>query len=251
MVTARPLSLVLLALASSCSFPKFIARQTLTDSYPIGAASKLHCRTHNGDVTVIGKAGLTEIRMRAELSVRGHTQHEADANLQLLAIRHEEDGDRFLLTSDFDRSRLKNMSPSFTFVLETPPGLALQIESHNGDIRTASTAGAVYCTTHNGDISTRAAANRVELLSHNGDVDASIEANGPLNGMLTSHNGDIGFDLAGNPGTRVTAETHNGRTRLERRVQGASISKRRLDFQLGGGDGRIKLVTHNGDVVVR
>ena len=91
----------------------------------------------------------TAVRIHAEMTARGHTQDEADANLQLLDIGRAHDGDTLRIFGDYPRDVLAGTSPTFAFTLEVPEQLALTLRTHNGGVATAGTAapgGGEFCT---------------------------------------------------------------------------------------------------------
>lgn len=246
----RHVSLLLFGLAAACSFPQHIAKKTVEDSFPAAGIRELYCRTHNGDITIHGKAGATEIRMRATLSVRGYTRDEAERNLELLAVGSTTDGDRMTLAGKYDAA-VRGMSPGCTFVVEAPADLVQRLESHNGDIRAIDTSAALHCETHNGDIEARALTSELRVVTHNGNVDLEIGGAGALDGSITSHNGDVAVGVAEGVGTSIRASTHNGSIGLRRHADESSRSRRRLECRLGDGAGRLEIETHNGNVEIR
>ncbi|MCA8975199.1 MAG: DUF4097 family beta strand repeat protein [Planctomycetes bacterium] len=251
-LSRRLVPVCLFAIAAGCSYPGFVSRRTIEESVPLDAATQtLRCTSHNGGITITGVPGATEIRMHVELSVHGFTQDEADANLDLMSIRRESDQGELTIEGLYDRDRLSGMSPGFAFVMQVPPALALLLKSHNGDIHTEATNGRVALETHNGNIHTGATTNQLDLVSHNGDVVAVVLADGPTDGAIQSHNGNVVFEVSGTPSAAISARTHNGRIRLDREVSDASVSKRSMSCRIGGGEGRVVLETHNGDITVR
>lgn len=238
-------------LASACVFPNYQATKVVEFTIPASSLQKLDCQSHNGDITVTGDPAATEIAMRAELSVRGHSQAEADANLHLLEIGREETLGTLRLWGKYPEGELINRSPSFRFTMKVPQRLALQLVSHNGDIDATGMQGAAALETHNGDIDGSLRTNHVVATTHNGDIDLRLSGEGALDGEVRSHNGDIELALAEGFGARLEASTHNGRVTPPVRVMDASISKRSLVGSIGDGKGRLVVESHNGNVVFR
>lgn len=239
------------ALAAGCIFPQYKAEKTLEFTLPIAGLTKLRCESHNGDITITGDATATTIALRADLSVRGHSQAEADANLHLLEVVREQIGDTLRIHGKYPAAELTNRSPGFRFTMTVPPDLAVQLTSHNGDVAAVGMSGSTAIETHNGDVKGSLATNHVVATTHNGDVELKLSGEGPLDGELRSHNGDIEVVVDERLGTRLEASTHNGRVTPPARVQDASFGKRRLTCRLGDGKGKLVIDTHNGDVVIR
>jgi hypothetical protein len=244
------LCLPLLLLTTSCSFPQYTARKTVVDSLPADGIREIHCTSHNGSISIEGKPGASEIRIRVEMSVRGYTQAEADANIEQLETLQETVAGRLTLTGKYD-PQLSNMSPRFSFIVEGPPELILQLTSHNGHITTIGTSGPLACKTHNGNIESKAEANQVSFITHNGHVEIDIDGSGELNGKVISHNGNVVVGVARDLDTLLDASTHNGRILLKREAVETTASKHRLECRLGDGGGRLSIEAHNGNVVIR
>lgn len=248
---STPLLLLTSVLAASCVFPNYKATKVVELTLPADKLERLQCESHNGDITVSGDAAATEIALRAEMSVRGVTQDEADSNLHLLEVGHETTGGTLRVFGKYPSGQLNNHSPSFRFTLKVPSALATQLVSHNGDIDTVGTVGAAKLETHNGNIGGVLRTGSLLAVTHNGDVKLRVDGQGPLDGEVTSHNGDIELTLGENLGTMLEASTHNGRVTPPDRIVDASFSKRRLSCRLGDGKGKLVVDTHNGDVVIR
>jgi hypothetical protein len=245
-----PLTTVAL-LSVACVFPNYKASKVVELKLPAAQIERLHCESHNGDITVTGDATASEISLQAELTVRGYSQEEADANLHLLEVAHEASGGTLHVFGKYPRSELNNRSPSFRFTLRVPTAMAVELSSHNGDIAATGIAGTAKLETHNGDIGGTLRTNHVVAETHNGDVDLRIDGDGALDGSVTSHNGDIDLVLASGLGTQLKASTHNGRVTPPANTADATVGKRRLTCRIGDGKGQLVVDTHNGDVVIR
>jgi len=248
----RKALLLLPLLSVACSYPAFTASKTVDVQVPIEQAIKLHCRTHNGDITITRGDSSDTIQMRTVMKVRGHTQSEADDNLRLLSIAHEHHGDTLKIYGSYPRPELNNRSPSFTYTMQVPEHLALSLESHNGDIRTDSTTGAVRIETHNGDVVSAVQNEKFWVSTHNGEVDVAVAADTDLDGRVVSHNGDINVSVSKDARCWLEVFTHNGHIDPPSRIHDATIKKRSLRCRIGEAstDGRLFVKTHNGDIEV-
>lgn len=243
--------LLLPALAAGCALPAYQATKVVNFTVPAAGIDEVVVDSHNGDLVVTGDAAATEVAVRAELSVRGHSQAEADADLHLLEITREQVGNSLRLGGRYPPAGLGNRSPTFQFTLTVPPRLAVRLTSHNGDVRLTGIDGDAIVATHNGDVEGRVAAARVEARTHNGDVVLEVAGVGRLEGEVQSHNGNVEVHVAPGRSTWLTASTHNGRVTPPPRPVDAEVRKRNLRCRLGDGSGRFVIEAHNGDVVVR
>jgi DUF4097 and DUF4098 domain-containing protein YvlB len=245
----RAILLPVLALAA-CTQPGFVAKKSVDLSIPAAGVGTIACTSHNGEIAVQGDAAANEIGVHAELSVRGYTQDEADANLKQMSVDQEVANGTLKLIGKYDTAALMNRSPSFAFHLKTPRQVALQLESHNGSIHAEGTQGTVALLSHNGEIIGKVATARVNAETHNGSVRLDLANQGRLDGEIVSHNGNIVVALGEGIGTAVTASTHNGDVTAAR-LQDATVSRQNVSGRVGDGSGRLSITTHNGDVTIR
>ena len=249
MTTMRAV-LLLPFLAACFNHPQFVANKVIEAEVPAVAVQQLVCESHNGDIEATGAPAET-IVLRVEMSVRGMTQEEADANLQLLELGREKVGDRLRLFGKYPANALDNRSPSFAFTLIVPARLALHLESHNGDIVARSVGGTVVATTHNGRIQAELAGAKVALKTHNGDVQLRLEGTAPLDGTVESHNGEVGILFGSGRAAAIAANPHNGRITTGGQVRVLEKGEDSLRGQVGEGGGKLTVTTHNGDITLQ
>jgi len=239
------------ALASACSYPRFQAKKTIEFTLPAASVSRLLCTSHNGRIVVDGDPTATAVNLKAEMSVRGHTQEEANANLNLLEVGQEQTDGQLKLWGKYPTGVFDNLSPSFAFTMTVPARMQLQLETHNGDLVARGTEGAIRLETHNGSIEAKVTTQKVEVETHNGAVALDLAGSGPLDGNISSHNGGIRIGIAGERGTTIEAATHNGSIQAGANVATASVSRNRLSGRIGDGSGKLVITTHNGSVTIR
>jgi DUF4097 and DUF4098 domain-containing protein YvlB len=244
-------ALLIPVLFASCVYPSFVATKVVEFTVPAATVERLDCETHNGSITVAGDSGRTEIAIRAELSVRGTTQSEADANLNLLEVGREEGPGRLHLFAKYPAVELANRSPNITFSLQVPARIVLNLDSHNGDLRVTGSAATAQMTTHNGSISGSVGGKQLAVETHNGDVVLDLTGAGAIDGNLTSHNGSITVGILGATDATLVAATHNGDIHAGAMVRESIVKKRSLQGRIGDGSGKLAITTHNGDVTIR
>lgn len=245
------LSLVAIAaLGSACSYPSFQAKKTVEFTLPSATVTRLLCTSHNGSIKVSGDAAATAIQLKAEMSVRGTTQEEADANLNLLEVGQEQADGTLKVWGKYPTGSLNNRSPSFSFTVTVPARMQLELESHNGGLTALGTDGPLRLETHNGNIDAKVATGKVEAVTHNGSVDLELAGAGRLDGTITSHNGGIRIGIAGDRGATVEAATHNGSVKAGAKVAEAAATRTSLRGRIGDGSGKLVITTHNGNVTI-
>jgi|RhiMethySRZTD1v2_1073278.scaffolds.fasta_scaffold06682_11 DUF4097 and DUF4098 domain-containing protein YvlB len=244
-------SLFLVPLLAACTYPRYVATKTVEYAIPAPSTTNLICQTHNGNITVTGEGNTTQIAVRAELSVRGYTQGEADANLHLVEVGREQEGGTLRLFVKYPID-LSNCSPSGNFVLGVPRDIACGLESHNGRLSLRGTRGNVRLETHNGSIDATVEGTEVETTTHNGNIRLALAGSDPIKAEVCSHNGSIEMSLPENIGTMLDASTHNGKVvGPERGVAAATYGRSSLRGRIGDGTGSLTISTHNGNVRIR
>lgn len=246
-----PVLVVPCLLAFGCTFPIYKAERTLEFTLPAEGLRQLHCETHNGNIQVAGTAGATQLTLRADLSVRGGTQAEADANLALLDVVRERVGDTLRIRGDYPAAELRNRSPGFRFTLTVPADLAVHLTSHNGNVTARGIRGSTAIATHNGNITGDVTTNHIVATTHNGNVELALSGDGPLDGDVHTHNGNVEIAIDQRLDSQLVAATRNGRVTPPGRVQDATLDRRRMSCRFGDGSGKLAVETYNGNVVIR
>jgi hypothetical protein len=236
--------------AAACSFPQFEATKTVETEIPAAMVQRLFCKSHNGSIVVRAGAASDKVWLRTEMKARGYTQEEADDNLNLLSVAHAIGGEQLDIYGDYPREQFSGWTPTFDFTLEVPKRFALRLESHNGGIEAHGIEGPVSILTHNGSIEGAVDNPKVSATTHNGGITLALGGKA-LDGDVATHNGSIEITFAGQTDARIDAETHNGSVKVPSGIQEATVSKRSVRGRLGGGSGRLTVVSHNGDIVFR
>lgn len=244
-------SALLFLFAAACSFPRHTASKVVEFTVPATALQRLECETHNGGITITGSPTADSVTVRAEMSVRGYSQEEADTNLHQLEVGNETTDGKLRLFGKYPSTGLSNCSPSFAFTLTIPQRLEVELESHNGDLTVNDLTGNLKSTTHNGDIELKGQSPKVALETHNGNVIADFAGRGSLDGEVTTHNGNVVLSFPGEVDATVAASTQNGSLKASDRLTDAKQSRRQLNGRVGSGAGKLNVTTHNGNVSVR
>lgn len=249
----RPTLLLVPLFLAACSFPRIPASKVVEAKISIEQATLLHCKTHNGSITVVGSNASDTIELRAEMKVRGHTQIEADDNLQLMSFGQQHDGEALRIWSEYPKPQLNNCSPSITFTMVVPEHLALRLETHNGNVTASGTKDAMHIESHNGDVEASIGSTSADIETHNGEIHCAMMAPGNLSARIASHNGGIDVRMHDGSSCWLEAETHNGRIVPPSQMNDAELGRGRLRCRVGKQEtkGLLRVATHNGDIRVR
>jgi hypothetical protein len=243
--------LFLVLVLPACTFPQHEARTEQEFRIPLASLSLLDCKSHNGEITVTGADNVSEIVVHALLSVRGWTPEDARANLDLLSVVREIDGQTVKLSGRADDRLDWNMSPSFAFTITAPAQLGMQLTSHNGAIAVHGLRAAATADSHNVGITVQTVAAHLALTTHKGEITADVQGQGRLDGIVTTHNGAVDIRLADGVSTSIVARTHNGSLQAMRTLTDLRVSDSSLSGRLGDGGGQLQVSSHNGDVTIR
>ncbi len=233
----------------SCSFANYRAERTLDRSESAEGLAALACATHNGSITVRGMPDRDSIAVSAHLIAHGDSEDEARDQVAQLDVRLERNGNELVIKSIAPSSLTWTASPTFAYTIDAPIGLALRLETHNGNVDVRGATSGLHVVTHNGGVRADVGSDSLQLETHNGQIEVRLQGDGPVHGTLTSHNGGIEVDL-GPRAAVVEASSHNGKLDASGgRIE--SQSERRLRSVHGEGGGALRIETHNGAIRVR
>lgn len=240
---------VVLFATAACSYPRFAATKTVDYNLPTAGVQRLVCRSHNGGITVVGDAAATEIRLHAEITARAGSQTDADDLLHQLDVARDIADGVLTVAGTGPKTNWASVCV-FAFTITVPPRTALELQSHNGELRLQGIDAEVAIETHNGGISGDVGGTKVEAMTHNGDVRLTLRGQ-PGAASIETHNGEVAVQLDAASNVRIDADTHNGRVRCDLPLQDATRERNRLSGRLGDGKGSLRITTHNGDVELR
>lgn len=204
---------------------------------------QVHLKSLSGDL------GLSQVALkRIQLQTQsGDVRAEQDS--ESLTVETQS-GDITIKGSIFDGQLT---SQSGQIKLEAAVRHQLQAESRSGDVTIQLLEGAGHMTlkTQSGDIELsgelRASA-QVQALS--GDLQADVVVTALAQLELQTQSGDI--DLAMRPGSqgRLEAEARAGDITCRQPLQQVETGEHRLQGVLGNGEGRVRLSTQTGDILI-
>ena len=233
-----------------------------------GTFTAVSCTTHNGAVTVAAADEGDKVLVRVKKSAGANSEADAREAMDNLEVTHRRVEGKLVLGWRWIRRPDHAWRADVAFDISQPRDLPIEVETHNGEVRTTGFAAAVTARSHNGDlhlldcagkltaethngeIQARVAARELNLLSHNGSVEVALRGDGPVRGSVVTHNGPVRLELEGAPTGRLVCRTHNGRVKCERELANVESGRSFLVGDLGVGDGRLEVETHNGSIRV-
>ena len=240
----------LLLATAACSYPRFAATKTVEFELAADGVQRIACETHNGPITIVGEVGIGVIRLHAEITARAASQADADALLARLDVRRDLQDGRLTVAGIAPSDVGWSQSTAFAFRITAPPAVAAATDSHNGALQVTGVDGAVDAETHNGDVTVTAATAELRATTHNGDLHVVLD--GAVRDVaVETHNGEVALELRAPSGAEVEVATHNGSIRRGERVVTIDEGRRSFRGRVGEGKGKVRVTTHNGDVLVR
>jgi len=249
--------------------PKVWVEETRELTFAADGVDKLTIDTHNGDVAVTGDESRADVHVIAKCKGGGGTHESAQACLAAIEIVSRS-GARgaHRLAWKWNMSRQRDWSASVEFKVAAPARLALdadthngdvtargldgkcRLTSHNGDIEVRTGPAPLTATTHNGDIAAHSRGETITLTSHNGDVHLDASAIAKLNGKVGTHNGRVIVEVGAQTGTELSCNTYNGRITCDVPWQVSKITRRSAKGVIGAGGAQFAAETYNGNIKV-
>jgi hypothetical protein len=242
------------------------------------AGGTLVVEGRNGHVAVSRDAGLSDVRVTAEIRCAGTTQEEADARARATKLVAERAADGALRVHvefppfpgapdrqrhpgdaaniDVRAPRVDGMQLSTVngHVLVTGLGGALQARTANGGIRIEGHAGPVQATTSNGPIQATGIGLPAELVTSNGGVQAVVTEGATGAVDVRTSNGSVKLELPASWAGHVDASTSNGRVTMEGSGRATATTSDRTHGTMdlpGTAPAKATIATSNGSVHVR
>ena len=200
-------------------------------NFTISSQYQLQVENHNGKVSVDAHDS-NELIINAQIIDYQGTKSAADI---ITCTLQEKAGCTIVhCTTELNNSTfgLHKNSPEvhYTILVPRKDCQLIDIQTHNGAIRTEAISGMQFLKTHNGAIIANSSDGRIEAKTHNGSITVQ-NPKAPFD--LTTHNGPITTTVTQKIVGNCSACTHNG---------SVNISKSKLI------DGKINATTKNGSV---
>lgn len=248
---ARALVLVTaMAAAAACNLQLSTdveAKDTWTRSYPISAAGTLSIISGNGRITVEA-ADTQTIEVSAERVVKAGNEAAANDQLKAFEIKEDVGPDRVVIDSS-TRGLQINVSRLVNYTVRVPRGVAVTLESSNGEITATNLAGAFSASSSNGRIRGIDLSGSAKVSATNGVIELRMAAVAEGGISAETTNGTVTVTVPRGANADLTARVTNGAIQRENiDLQVSEESRRRLDGRLGPGGPLIRLETTNGAI---
>ena len=259
------------AITAGCSRP-FSARERMALTAPM-PAQRLIVRTSLGNITVNADPAATEITADVVKTGQGSTQAQAHAALGdiIVALSARQGDDQTVVATAEHPAQTPSRSYEVEWIITAPPGLAVEVYSHLGNLEINGFEKAALADSDMGDITARGLVHGIRARTDLGKV--NVEGGGPVDvrtdcgdiqvhllaenqGPVTMHSGlgDVRLRLPSNRQGRLVADTDLGSLRLK--LEGILMQTLRqrghhFDAELGGmAEPGLDLSTDMGDVVI-
>ncbi len=242
---------------------------TETREYTVDAdhIREISCTTHNGAIEVRA-VPREEVLVVAEIKAGGDNEDDALECLESLDVGAELEGDRLIAKWKWDKRRRSQWRASVAFTILQPGSAETELFTHNGkivveglhaDAEACTHNGAIYLNdcegnwraeTHNGRIEASGTPHHLDMTTHNGPIRLAVNTDGTVAGRIETHNGSVRVGLSDGANTQVTCHTGNGGISISRGFNHSSQRRRFFEGELGEGEGRMRIETHNGSITL-
>lgn len=255
------------------------------ESRTVDAADYTHLSLNNtnGNVVVEGCEGAA-LTLCAVKKVKAHSDEEAREALNAIRIVVSEEKPALRIATD--ASELKpRREYSVNYQVRVPKGMAVSVETANGNVTTSNTSAETTVRSKNGNVHASQIGGKASGQSTNGNVRIE-DVNGPADGRsangnvellnvagpvsgaamngnvrasttrwesgyearLHSVNGNVNLQAPEGVSAQVTASVQNGKVHCELSVKTSVQTRTKLEGTIGTGEGVIDLRTTNGNV---
>lgn len=250
---------------------------TLTEqfqkTYSLKSGGGVELQNVNGAVT-IEAWDQNEVRIEAEKKVKvdGDKAREIMKQLQI-EVSETAGGLRIVTRMPKRDGNLRewlsgdNVHVGVEYRIRVPRDARLGIENTNGKVTVTGTRGKADLETTNGGVVVDQAGGEIEIGTTNGSIEVTRSAgvvqasttNGSIDVELdtapdadqlsfSTTNGSITLQVPGNAGMTLDAAATNGRVSSDFEVTSGRSDRRRLEGDVNGGGGKVRLRTTNGSI---
>jgi DUF4097 and DUF4098 domain-containing protein YvlB len=202
----------------------------------------------NGDIEIHCVPG-DVVRLKAVKTAGRESQ------LKSIEVKATASPGKLSIETEHARSYLFGILPLKTggrvdYLLEVPPGVALTLDTVNGDIKAKGAARSLTAATVNGNVEAEAFAGKVHLESVNGSITLVLKDPVPQTSLETV-NGGITVIAPESLDARFAFETVSGDIRfLPERFKVKGRGAKEIEGMFGSGKGELAAETVNGTITV-
>lgn len=232
--------------------------------------AELEVRGQSGEVSYEGQGATPAVNVVARKRGGGRTVESAEEALAAIEVYSEDRGGGVQqLGWRWREDRYRGWQGSVAFSITGPASVALDVETHNGEVVVEGVSGEVAIVTHNGQVRVEAAGPKlaaethngaieatfagesVSLVTHNGGIGAALIRPGPVGGKISTNNGGIELSVADGLASELECSTRNGRIRVKVPNSTTESGDQRVRATIGGGGPPLAISTHNGSIKVQ
>lgn len=264
--------LALMLLPAACGGSFFSAEKVYREESKTLDSAKsdgIAISTRSGNIEVVGSRE-EKISVRMVRRAAGASRAQAESLLTSLRVLESKEGSLWKLQADFPAtSSIEDVS--IDFFVTIPARMSVQLEAHNGAVKTQGVEGRLQLRTHNGEAFVQGARDAVRVRSMNGAVrvegdPSSIDLashNGPIDvalaslrtfereSIVESHNGPIVFAAPAGFSANLHALCGNGSVSVAPAGRWDRSGTNEIRGALGTGGIRLRLESHNGTIAVK
>ncbi len=243
--------------------------RTLNATHVVGET--LHVTTTNGRVDITVDPTLAEVQIEATVTAKAFTYEEALAHLAEIAVVVDHAPGNILDVSVNYGPNGRQNGDGCSFTIRIPAVTGVMVDTKNGSIKLANTAGNANLTTSNGRVTLIGHAGAATVRTSNGSVQVE-QVSGKVdvqtsNGRITyistpdateafalrSSNGSITVTIPITVGGSINARTSNGSVRVggDASLKEVSGSKKNRTLVLDdAANGQSTVTTSNGSITI-
>ncbi len=226
------------------------AKNTWNRTYPISADGRLVIKNSNGRIEVNAGDG-ADVQVSVERIVRAGNEEAANDQLAGFDIVETSSGNEITLDSS-TRGMQFGVSRRANYIVSVPRGLAVTLESSNGDIAVTGVGGHFEASSSNGRIRAIDLQRSAKVSTTNGVIDVVMAGLAEPGVTAETTNGQVTVTLPPTVSADVSARVTNGGISHDGLdLQVLESSRRRFDARLNGGGIPVRIETTNGAVRLR
>lgn len=229
---------------------QFVAEEDFSFVLDATGKVRLNVEAVSGTITITGVAGGNELRVDGYKQVWSSSQADADAYLDSLTARADEQLNEFLVSTEQPEEDGTRAYLVF-YEIELPDDIEVVIASANSEIGVASLKNDIVIASGNGDIAMAGIEASVVVVPGNGDIEAEVTL--PLDGTIAMAvgDGDITLAIPQSTSAEFSAEVGNGSIMvMNLTLQNEVSTGSTTTGTLGSGQGTIELNAGNGIISV-
>lgn len=227
--------------ATACAGGGFaVEKETIHDSFTVGAAPTLVVDSSNGRITV-------EVGEASAVSVTANLRNPDKLDYTVSQV-----GDTISVIADSTQPMFEfHNSPGADITVIVPPETHVDLRTSNGRIEVDGISGTCRARTSNGSIDLENVTGEVEARTSNGSIEHQGMVPPESSNELRTSNGSISVSFTADPDVEIDASTSNGRVSSSRPIAATRTESTHLVGTMGEGGADLIIRTSNGSVTIK